>query len=292
MIRIKVSVLLAVFAIGGVSCGGATPATVGPPTSFPPSQVWILQPQEGANLLLNHILQIQLQGASFNGIEWFVIKVSEAALQWKVAPQSTGSGGAQYGTMFFAETTWTPHAEGEFTISVRAINASGASPWASVHVHVIDFSKATHTPTPLPGQPSGPGVKLTWTPTAAHWYVTAKMNANCRTGPGTVYNENGFVPKGNTAEVVGRNETGTWLRLINPNGKGFCWASAVAFEIPFDMDPLPVALAPSPPPASSDQGGIEESKPKGCTVTNPSTGQTSCVSPCPVGVVPGKVCTP
>ncbi len=288
---IKVWVLLAVFALGVVSCSVATPATAGPPTASPPSQVWILQPADGANVLLNHILQIQLQGASFHGIEWFVIKISDAALEWKVAPQSTGSGGAQYGTMFFTQTTWTPHAEGDFTISARAINASGVSPWATVHVHVIDLSKATHTATPLPGQPAGPGVKATWTPTAAHWQVTAKVNANCRSGPGIVYNETGFVLKGDTVEVVGRNTKGTWLELVHPSGKGFCWVSILAFEVPFEMKPLPVIWAPSPA-ASSKHGGSEEASSKGCTVTNPSTGQTSCVSPCPAGAAPGKACTP
>ncbi len=311
MIRMNVRVLLAVFAIGGVSCNGATPPIPTPgPTPSSPSQAWILQPNEGANLLVNQPRIIQLQGASFHGIDWFVIKASEAGMEWKVAPQSTGSGGAQYGTMFFTQTSWTPHVTGSFTIEARAINASGSSPWAAVHVNVINLSKATHTPTLLPGQPPGHGIKLTWTPsptlvfghapplklttltpTQLIIYATAKMNANCRAGPGTAYNERGFVAKGDTVEVVGRNETRTWLDLVNPNGKGTCWASIVAFDIPFDMDSLPVAFAPTPP-ASSNQGGIEESKPKGCTVTNPLTGQISCVSPCPAGAAPGRECNP
>jgi uncharacterized protein YraI len=189
--------------------------------------------------------------------------------------------------MFFSEVTWTPNATGNFIIRVRAMNANGASPWATAPVTVAEILVAPVTAVTF----DIIEIEPTATSTQALWHAQAKMNANCRAGPGTVYNETGFVAKGDTVEVVGRNQDGTWFNLANPNGKGFCWASIIAFEIQFDRDLLTVATAPTPP-ASSDQGESGEAKPKGCTVTNPLNNQTRCVSPCPVGAVPGEVCTP
>ncbi len=293
MLRIKVWILLGVFAIAGAGCGG-TPSSTPGATSSPPSQVWILQPQDGANLVVSKPHLIKFEGASFLGIDQFEVEVSDGHT-WQVPPLSSGSGGPQYGTMFYGEVTWTPNALGDFTISVRAANASGSSPWTTVHVTVIDISekyKATVTPDAIQA-------RSTLIPTEALWRALAKMNANCRAGPGTVYNITGFVPQGYSAEIVGRNEAGTWLNLIHPNGKGTCWASIIAFEVQFDAQLVPVALAPTLPPPSGqnnpDKGkskGDGEAKPKGCTVTNPLTGRTDCVSPCPAGAVPGSACTP
>jgi hypothetical protein len=282
MIRTKVWILLVVFAIGVVSCDG-TPPTTPEATSSPPSQVWILEPQDRDSLRFGEPYLIKFQGASFYGIDQFEVKIPNVQ-EWSIEPLTSGSGGPAYGTMFYGEVTWTPHAKGNFTISVRAMNATGSSPWSTVHVTVVG----------IPIEPKAtilPEARSTLTPTKALWRGLAKMNANCRTGPGTVYNETGFVPKGYTAEVVGRNEDGTWVNLINPNGKGICWASIIAFEIQFDMDTLPVALAPTPP-SPSGQGESEEEKPKGCMVPNPLNNQIRCVSPCPAGIVPGKACTP
>ncbi|NQU31002.1 MAG: hypothetical protein HQ525_10080, partial [Anaerolineae bacterium] len=125
------------------------------------------------------------------------------------------------------------------------------------------------------------------TPTKIPWNVFAELNANCRAGPGTIYNETGFVPKGYTAEVVGRNEEGTWLNLVSPN-ETICWASIIAFEIEFDVGVLPVTSAPpAPSPANA-----EEAEATGCTVTNLLNNKTRCVSPCPSGADPGNTCTP
>lgn len=130
------------------------------------------------------------------------------------------------------------------------------------------------------------------TPTISFLTASAVMNANCRAGPGTTFNETGFVPKGSTVEVVGRNEDETWLNVVNPNGDGFCWASIIAFEIPFEMQVLPVTVsAPAPPAPSSGGEGGGGPAPQGCYVPNPFTGQKQCESPCPQNARPGGACT-
>jgi hypothetical protein len=90
-------------------------------------------------------------------------------------------------------------------------------------------------------------------PVSKFWQVT--MNANCRAGPGTAYNEKGFAPKGFAVEVEGRNEDGTWFRLIDPSGIS-CWVSEIALEVPADWEIQPVLaypLAPPPPEAPPEE---------------------------------------
>jgi len=278
MNRIAFLGLLTALALTGASCGnyptpGFTPA--------PPSQVMFLKPQEGALLFVNVPYLIRFQGASFTGIQQFEVKISDGET-WYVNPTSTGSGGADYGTVFYGEVTWIPDLPGDYTLKVRALNAGDQySTWTEVHVLVVE---ARPSPTPTP----------------ATLRISSVMNANCRAGPGTVHNETGFVQKGDTVEVVGRNEEGTWLKVVNPNGDGFCWVSIIAFEILSDPQQLPVASAPTAPASSGPegssgqegQGGNEEAQPTGCTVTSPLNNQTRCVSPCPRGAVPGETCTP
>lgn len=263
--------------------GCEAPGTPTPPP--PPMQVWINEPQDGALLPLNEPYLLKFQGASFTGIEEFEVVISDAGFSTVVAPLSTGSGGPTYGTIFYSEAIWTPSSVGNYTIMVRARNADlQYSSFAEAHVTVEDSIVAVLTAVLTPASIE---VAPSPTPTKAPWYVFTEMNANCRAGPGTAYNETSFVPKDYRAEVVGRNEEGTWLNLLSPNGT-VCWASIIAFEIEFDVGMLTVTSAP---PAPSSSNG-EETEITGCTVTNPLNNETHCISPCPSGAVPGKACTP
>jgi hypothetical protein len=85
-------------------------------------------------------------------------------------------------------------------------------------------------------------------PIHQNWQVTA--NANCREGPGTSYDEDGFTPNGYAAKVEGRNEDGTWFRLIDPNGVS-CWVSKVALAVPSDWESLKILSYPPPPPTEA-----------------------------------------
>jgi uncharacterized protein YraI len=200
-----------------------------------------------------------------------------------------------YGTKFFVEVTWTPGSTGTYEITARAKNAQDQySPSVSVTVTVsLTLSEAVGPEViqelpnlPLPGE---------------DWLAESTMNANCRAGPSTRFNETGFVPKGHIAEVVGRNEEGTWLELINPNGEGTCWASIIAFELSFAVDELPVQTTDTQPLSSGEEGqgeGGQEEKDEGrgqsatgCLITSTRTGQPECISPCPAGAT-GSPCTP
>jgi hypothetical protein len=121
------------------------------------------------------------------------------------------------------------------------------------------------------------------------WQATAKMNANCRAGPSTAHNEWGYALDGDVVEVVGRNEDGTWLNVLNPHGAGKCWLAIFALDVPFDVNGLPAVSYPTPPP--SDDGGEQPPAAQGCLVTT-AAGGTVCMAPCPAAASPGTACTP
>jgi len=267
-----------------VLTAGCTPT----PPPFAPIQVEILDPLDGAALPLGEPYLIRFQAISHNGIDQFEVSVPQTG--WNtivVGPFQTGSGSGS-GTRFYGEATWTPNQAGDYTIMVRATNQYQMStPYAEVHVTVGEYVQALVTAVLTP-EVIEVGPSPTPTVVIIH-NASAVKNANCRAGPGTAHNETGFVPKGSTVEVVGRNEDGTWLKVVNPNGAGFCWVSMIAFEIKSDVELVPVdaAVPTAPPPADP-----EEAEPTGCTVTSPLNNQTRCVSPCPAGAVPGTACTP
>ncbi len=121
----------------------------------------------------------------------------------------------------------------------------------------------------------------------------SRMNANCRAGPGTAYNETGFVPEGFTAQIEGRNEESNWLWIQTPNGADHCWVSTIALELDFDPETLTVVASQALPAPAETEPPAETQPPEaqGCTVMQMS-GSIKCVVPCPAGAVPGEACTP
>ena len=125
-----------------------------------------------------------------------------------------------------------------------------------MRLHVALGGKCIEAPTlpqelaTLPPGPVPPVSKL--------WNVT--MNANCRAGPGTTYNEKGLAPQGFGAKIEGRNEDGTWFRLIDPSGIS-CWVSKIALEVAPDWEVQPVLGYPLPPPPQEAPPAEENAPP-------------------------------
>jgi hypothetical protein len=89
----------------------------------------------------------------------------------------------------------------------------------------------------------------TVTPTVTPAPVTAEDNANCRSGPGTVYPIIGFINAGDIATVLGRNEDGTWVFVRLLDGKE-CWLSGSTLTDDSDFsgaDVFPDPPTPFPP---------------------------------------------
>ena len=100
------------------------------------------------------------------------------------------------------------------------------------------------TATPPPGSP-----------TAESPLVTAIVNANCRSGPGTVYDVVGSLPEGQTAEARGRDELGGWWWIRLPATDSDCWISNLTVNINFSAADL--AQVPAPPTPTPSLGSID-----------------------------------
>lgn len=92
-----------------------------------------------------------------------------------------------------------------------------------------------HTPTdtPLP----------TFTPTYSILRGTILEQANCRYGPGAAYLYKYGVYSGYYMDIIGRNETGSWVVVQAIGGNNPCWVKASLIDIKGDvMSTAPTAL--------------------------------------------------
>jgi hypothetical protein len=73
-------------------------------------------------------------------------------------------------------------------------------------------------------------------------------DANIRSGPGTVYPVYGVMLVGEIANVLGKDQTGTWYVIVypkSPNGQGWIWGNLVT--LCGDHSNVPVVAAPPTP---------------------------------------------
>lgn len=107
----------------------------------------------------------------------------------------------------------------------------------------------TSTATPVPTSTPAP----TLSPTPSLPMVTVRVDTNCRTGPGTVYNVVGALLVGQTAQVVGQDGYGTNWIIANPNVPGgTCWLYGAYATVTGDTKTLPVFTPPPTPVLTSD----------------------------------------
>jgi hypothetical protein len=247
----------------------------------------ILAPTEGENLPVDAAYPMSFKGVSVPEITHFQFEHCNTQAGWLIPlnPESTSDAGVE-GTNYFADLTLISSEAGPCTLRARAVVEEPVlqfSKWAEVH-----FSFGPSLTQVTPGVPA-----ILPTPTntpGGSWQATAKMNANCRAGPSTAHNEWGYALKNDIVEVVGRNEDGTWLNVLNPHGAGKCWLSIFALDVPFDVNGLPAVSYPTPPP--SDDSAGQPPAAQGCLVVNAATGELTCVAPCPPGAAPERACTP
>lgn len=105
----------------------------------------------------------------------------------------------------------------------------------------IPTATATASPYPTPI----PSVTPTATPAPVSLHVTGEL-VNCRSGPGTVYELINELSQGESARVVGRNDTSTWWYVHDPgNPDGFCWVSSSVTQVQGGVEDLPIVQAPA-----------------------------------------------
>jgi hypothetical protein len=103
--------------------------------------------------------------------------------------------------------------------------------------------------------------------------VTANVNANCRAGPGTIYDVVGFLLGGEDAEVEARDAEGSWWQVRLEDSGRVCWISNLTVEISFEPDRIPTVVAPpTPTPSPGSIGGRVWHDECGITGGDPSPG--------------------
>jgi hypothetical protein len=108
--------------------------------------------------------------------------------------------------------------------------------------------------------PGTPDIIPLWTdtptPTPGVILFVLNKNANCRRGPGGVYDVVTSYLAGESFTPDGRNQASTWVRLkINQTAR--CWVSIENGDFNGDLSLLPVLVDPPTPTPTSvpDQGG-------------------------------------
>lgn len=100
----------------------------------------------------------------------------------------------------------------------------------------IFTSTATLSPTPI----------FTFTPAIPQ--ISVSVPTNCRVGPGRVYSRVGALLVGETAQVYGRDPTGRYWFIHNPDSPGnFCWLWGEYATVTGNFAVLPVFTPPPTP---------------------------------------------
>lgn len=104
------------------------------------------------------------------------------------------------------------------------------------------------TPEPLPTSTITPTPTETLTPTPSVPMVSVSVNTNCRFGPGAVYDYLGALLVGETAEIAGRDPSGDYWYIRNPDDPAnFCWLWGEYAEAVGNYGSVPI-LTPPPTP--------------------------------------------
>jgi hypothetical protein len=137
------------------------------------------------------------------------------------------------------------------------ISAATQTSQGIVPVDLVDTPTATLTPIFIP-TPTGtltPSPIFTFTPAVPQ--ISVSVATNCRTGPGKVYDRVGTLLVGQVAEVVGRDYTGNYWFIRNPNQSGgFCWLWGEYATVTGTFAVLPIL---TPPPTPTPMPAFEAS---------------------------------
>ena len=165
---------------------------------------------------------------------------------------AVNTGGARLTT---AEIEWTPPGPGTYLIGARGVNNNGsagttATSLVSVSGDVVAMPKEEET-----APPNDPAATITKTATATFTptstpdvaRVIAKMDANCREGPGTAYEVYDNLLKGQEAFTKGRLADNSWLLVALAGRSSNCWIAASTVDVRGDLNTVQVSEAPPPP---------------------------------------------
>lgn len=124
---------------------------------------------------------------------------------------------------------------------------------AFVPVQIVDTATPPFTPEPTLSATATLSPTPLFTPTPLVPMVSVSVDTNCRVGPGQAYQRVGALLIGEAAEVYGRNPTGRYWYIANPNDDGnFCWLWGEYASVSGNISALPIYTpppTPTPPPS-------------------------------------------
>jgi hypothetical protein len=130
---------------------------------------------------------------------------------------------------------------------------------------IPEIPTSTVTPLSLP-------TTVLQSPTPVGTFFVVDVGANCRKGPGTVYDKTGSFAPGTYVTIVGHNADNSWWLVLN--GSSNCWISGSTGHTAGNLSGIPLVEAPPTPtpapsagPTLSDPQALvaEVSYPNNCT---------------------------
>ncbi len=136
------------------------------------------------------------------------------------------------------------------TNSVKKTPTMALTPKPIIQPSYTSSPKPTQSPTvSVPISPSQTATQFytpTFSPTYAVLRGTVLEQSNCRYGPGAAYLYKYGLYAGNNLEIIGRNETGTWIVVQAIGGTNPCWIKASLMDIHGETLALAPASLPLP----------------------------------------------
>jgi len=133
----------------------------------------------------------------------------------------------------------------------------GAAATITALAATIQAQNVTDTPSGAPAVtdtatltlvPGANTATLTATPSVP--MVTVSVATNCRSGPGTVYDQLGALNVGQSAQIVGKYTPANYWIINNPSGSGTCWLWGQYATVSGNTAGLPEVPPPPTPTAS------------------------------------------
>jgi hypothetical protein len=133
--------------------------------------------------------------------------------------------------------------------TVIGAQTQSAVPGPSLAADALPSAFLSETPTATPTVTETATPFYTFTPPIP--LISVSVATNCRSGPGKVYDYRGALLVGKTVEVFGRDPSGNYWFIRDPDGEGdFCWVWGKYATISGNVSNLPLHTPPPTPTAS------------------------------------------
>jgi hypothetical protein len=215
----------------------------------------ITAPADGAVLPAGQAVVVSVIAQDDQAVVRIELYVDGSLVESRVTPE-----GSAFTTVSEA-FNWSASIIGAHSLQARAYDSSGQMGASRILGVQVALPGTTPIPpeggsTSLPGTPSGgdsttplPPTVPAATSTVESAQVTANVEANVRSGPGTNYTVVGGLGTGEKAPVTGRNADSSWWQISYQGG--VAWIADSVSTANQAAYGVPVAEAPPPPPPTS-----------------------------------------